>query len=143
MHMGTDRFLDRDEQPTEDMIRKRIGKEVLPVWDDVRTYIDKHYPEYQPDMVFYNDQEGWAFRYRKSLQHLCTLFPERGSFTALIPLNPEEDQQALEKLDYFNARLRELLSRQSTLPQGRWLWMPVEDHTDFVGLKMLLEIKNS
>lgn len=143
MTMKKDRFLNRDEQPGEEAIRNRIGKEVLPVWDDVRNYLEEQFSNYQPEMVFYNDQEGWAFRYRRGLQHLCTLFPERGAFTALIPLDPQEDQQALEKFGYFNARLRELLSRQSSLPQGRWLWVQLEDHTDFVGLKLLLAIKKS
>jgi hypothetical protein len=139
--MKKERFLNREEQPTEEMIQKRIGNEVFPVWEDVRDYLAEAFPDFQPEMVFYNDQEGWSIRYRKDLQHLCTLFPERGAFAALIPLDPQEDQQALEKIHYFNARLRELLSRQSALPQGRWLWLRLEDHTDFVGFKLLLAIK--
>ncbi len=139
--MGRERFFNRDEQPSDLEIRKKIGKEVLPVWDDVRNYIDEQFASYQSKLVFYNDQEGWAIRYQRGLQHLCTLFPERGGFMALIPLNPQEDQTASEMIGFFNARLRELLSRQSSLPQGRWLWMRLEDHTDFVGLKLLLELK--
>ena len=141
--MARERFLIRDEQPSEIEIRKRIGKEVLPVWDDVRNYIEEQFPTYEAEFIFYNDQEGWAFRYRSGLQHLCTLFPEQGGFTALIPLGPQEDQKAAEMMAYFNARIRELLSRQSSLPQGRWLWLPLEDHTDFVGLKLLLELKET
>ncbi len=139
--MGRERFFNRDEQPSDLEIRKKIGKEVLPVWDDVRNYIDEQFASYQSKLVFYNDQEGWAIRYQRGLQHLCTLFPERGGFMALIPLNPQEDQTASEMIGFFNARLRELLSRQSSLPQGRWLWMRLEDHTDFVGLKLLLDLK--
>jgi hypothetical protein len=141
--MARGRFLDREEQPSEMKIRERIGKEVLPVWKDVKNYLEEQFPEYQPELIFYNDQEGWAFRYRSELQHLCTLFPEGGAFTALIPLDPQEDQKALEMFDYFNARLRDLLSRPSALPQGRWLWLRLEDHTDFVGFKLLLEIKKT
>jgi len=47
----------------------------------------------------------------------------------------------LAKINYFNTRLRGLLTQPSTLPQGRWLWMRIEDHTDFVGFKLLMEIK--
>jgi hypothetical protein len=141
--MARGRFRNREEQPSELMIDERIGKEVLPVWKDVRNYLGEQYPDYHPEVIFYNDQEGWAFRYRSGLQHLCTLFPEQGAFTALIPLGPQEDQKALEMLDFFNARIRKLLSRQSTLPQGRWLWLRLEDHTDFVGFKLLLDLKKS
>ena len=141
--MAKERFLNRDEQPSESEIRKRIGKEVLPVWEHTRQYLEDQFSDYQPELIFYNDQEGWAFRYRSSLKHLCTLFPEQGAFTALIPLDPQEDQRAIAKFDFFNARLRELLSRQSSLPQGRWLRLTLEDHTDFVGLKLLLELKKT
>ena len=141
--MARERFLNRDEQPSESDIRKRIGKEVLPVWDDVRNFLEEQFSDYQPELTFYNEQEGWAIRYRSGLQHLCTLFPEQGAFLALIPLDPQEDQKAAEMIDYFNARLRDLLSRPSSLPQGRWLWHRLEDHTDFVGFKLLLELKKT
>jgi len=141
--MARGRFLNRDKQPSESEIRERIGNEVLPVWYDVINYLEKQFSGYHPEMIFYSDQEGWAFRYRSGLQHLCTLFPEQGAFHALIPLDPQEDQKAIEKFDFFNARIRELLSRQSSLPQGRWLWVRLEDHTDFVGFKLLVELKKS
>jgi len=37
--MARERFLNREELPSESMIRERIGKEVLPVWEDVRNYL--------------------------------------------------------------------------------------------------------
>ena len=140
--MAHERFLNQDEQPDNDQVRNVIGKEVLPVWDDVVNYLDSEFSDYEPEMVYYNAQHGWALRWRKKAHQLCMLFPERSSFTALITLSPEEDEQALEKIHFFNARIRSLLNRPSTLPQGRWLWMSIEDHTDFVGFKFLLDLKN-
>lgn len=139
--MAHERFLDRDIQPDEKTIRKKIGKEVLPVWEDVVAYLEEQFPDFESEFIFYSTQHGWAFRFRKGAEHLCTLFPEQGAFTALIPLNPEEDLLALDKINYFNARIRELLNRPSTIPQGRWLWVRLEDHTDFVGFKLLMDIK--
>ncbi len=139
--MAHERFLARDEQPCQDAIREAIGKEVLPVWEDVTAYLDQHFLDFEPELVFYNPQEGWAIRYRKESQQICLLFPERGGFTALISLNPDEENLVMEKFNFFNARIRELLSRPSTLPQGRWLWIALEDHTDFVGFKLLMELK--
>jgi len=139
--MAYERLLNRDKTPDCEHIRMLIGGEVLPVWEDVVTYLEEVFPDYAPELIYYSAQHGWAFRYRKQARQICTLFPERGAFTALITLNPQEDQQALEKINYFSTRLRRLLSRPSTLPQGRWLWMRIEDHTDFVGFKLLMEIK--
>lgn len=139
--MANDRFLDQEEKPSIDQVHRRIGREVLPVWSDVMTYLEEQFPDFESEWIFYNTQDGWALRYRKDAQQLCLLFPERGAFTALITLNPEEDELALEKINYFNARLRDLLNRPSPLPQGRLLWMRLEDHTDFVGFQILLDIK--
>ena len=139
--MAYERLLDREKEPDQVRIQKRIGREVLPVWEEVRAYLEKHYPAYSPELIYYNSQHGWAIRYRKEAQQLCTLFPERGAFSVLLVLSAEEEAMAQEKINYFNARIRELLSRPSTLPQGRWLWLRIEDHTDFVGFRLLLENK--
>ena len=141
--MADERLLDRDVEPGPDLIQKVIGREVFPVWEDVNSYLHSQYPDYESEMIFYNPQHGWGLHYRKEAQRLCLLFPERGGFTALITLSPQEDQAALDKIQFFNARIRELLNQPSTLPQGRWLWMRIEDHTDFVGLKLLLDIKQT
>lgn len=139
--MAHRRFLDRELEPDEAHIREAIGWEVLPVWDAVVAYLGENFPHYQPEMVFYNAQRGWARRYRKGSQQLVLLFPETRGFSALITLNPEEETQALDKLNYFNDRIRETLSQFSSLSQGRLLWFRLEDHTDFVGFKLLMTIK--
>jgi hypothetical protein len=141
--MAYERLLDRDQQPDEELIQKTIGREVLPVWREVRAYIEENFPAYSTELIYYNPQHGWALRYRRDAEQLCTLFPERGAFSALIILSPEEETLAQEKINFFNARIRELLSRPSTLPQGRWLWLRLEDHTDCVGLRLLLENKGA
>ena len=118
-----------------------IGREVLPVWDAVNTYLVEKFPTFDAEMLYYNPQHGWGVRYRKEGRQLCVLFPECGGFSALIMLNPIEEALALEQIDFFNTRIQELLYRPSDLPQGRWLWMHLEDHTDFVGFTLLMDIK--
>ncbi len=139
--MAYERLLDRDQKPNQDLIQRAIGREVWPVWQEVQDYLAENFPVYSPELIYYNPQHGWALRYREGAQQLCTLFPERGAFSALIVLSQEEEQIVQEKVNFFNARIRELLSRPTTLPQGRWLWLRIEDHTDFVGLRLILENK--
>jgi hypothetical protein len=139
--MAFERFLDRDIPPDDAMIEKTIGREVFPVWLDTLHYLEERFPDFVTEMVFYNPQHGWGIRYRQEVQQLVFLFPERGAFTVFVTLNPEEETRVMEKINYFNTRLRELLNQPSALPQGRWLWCRIEDHTDFVGLKLLLDLK--
>ncbi len=141
--MANKRLLDRDNQPELEDIRKWIGREVLPVWDDVAAYLAEAFEAFEPELIFYSQQHGWAIRYRQEAQQLIALFPERGSFSALVMLSPEEDEQVLEKINYFNNKFREELNSPSPLPQGRWLWVRIEDHTDFVGLQLLLDAKKA
>jgi len=139
--MAHERLLDRDMQPDRESVLKAIGKEVAPIWGEVESYIGEQFSDYEREWIFYNPQHGWCIRYRKAASHLCSLFPERGSFTALLPLNGDEERKALDMINYFNARIRETLNQSSNLPVGRWLWIRLEDYTDFVGLKLLLELK--
>lgn len=141
--MAYERFLDREQAPDETLIHKAVGREVFPVWEDTVRFLGERFPHYQSELVYYNAQHGWALRYRKEAQQLLMLFPERGAFTALVTLNPQEEARVMAKINYFNYRLRELLNQPSALPQGRWLWLRIEDHTDFVGLKLLLDLKQA
>jgi hypothetical protein len=141
--MAHDRFLDRETQPEPEQVRNAIGREVLPVWEDVTAYLSTAFNGSQAEWRYYSAQHGWSLRYRQGSRQLVALFPERGSFSALITLSPEEDDQALEKVEFFNAKFREQINKISALPQGRWLWVRIEDHTDFVGLRLLLEIKQN
>jgi len=140
--MAYERMLDREINPDRELVLRTIGKEVAPIWEEATSYIDEQFCDYEPEWNYSNPQQGWGLRYRRADSHLCTLFPERRSFTVLLTLNAAEEQKALEKINYFNARIRELLNQSSTLPEGRWLWIRLEDYTDFVGLKLLLELKD-
>ena len=140
--MAYDRLLNREEKPDTSQIRAWIGSEVLPVWDGIKAYLEEHFPNFVPEWVFYNALQGWGLRYRREAQQLCMLFPEKGAFSALVMLTPEEDARVMEIIDYFNSRIRGILNRPSSLPQGRWLWVRLEDLTDLVGLTLLLENKN-
>ena len=139
--MSHERFLNQEAQPEPEQVRQAIGKEVLPVWEDVTTCLATSFSEYQPEWRYYSAQHGWSLRYRRGSRQLLALFPERGAFSALVTLSPEEDDQALENVEFFNAKFREQINKISALPQGRWLWVRIEDHTDFIGLRLLLKIK--
>ncbi len=139
--MAYERLLDRDIQPDQELVSKTIGREVRPVWEDVIHYLEKQYPDFESEWHYYNPQHGWCLRFRNESQQLCLLFPERGGFSTLITLNAKDEALAQDKIDFFNARIRGILSQPSTLPEGRWLWMRIEDHTDFVGFKLLLSLK--
>ena len=139
--MAYERLLNREDTPDPTQIQAWIGPEILPVWDGLEAYLAENFSDFVSEWVYYNAQQGWGLRYRKESQQLCMLFPERGAFSALLILTPEQDEGVMAMVEYFNSRIRGLLNRPSNLPQGRWLWVRLEDRTDLVGLTMLLEQK--
>lgn len=141
--MKDERMLDRNVSPTLECIQEMLGREVYPVWEEINHFMRDHYSDCESEWRFYNPQRGWGLRFRIGSQQLCMLFPERGGLSALVALTPEQDESALGKIEFFNNRIRDLLNQPSSLPQGRWLWMRIEDHTDFVGFKLLMDIKTT
>ena len=53
---------------------------------------------------------GWNLQYRKGGRPLCEMYPEHGSFTALVILGKLELEQALGRAETFGAVVRSALS---------------------------------
>ncbi len=140
--MPNNQMHNREAEPTLEYIRQLIGSEVWPIWEEIQNYLAVKFSQILPETVFYNPQRGWGLRYRVDAQQICILFPEEGSFTALITLNSQEEQGILDMLHYFNAKIRDLLNKPSSLPSGRWIWLQIEDRTDATGFKLLLNAKS-
>jgi len=91
--------------------------------------------------VFYGKKYGWAIRYRKSGKTLCSLFPEKGTFTALVVLGGKEAEKALSVLEEFGPRVRKLLEGTEQLRDGRWLWIRVLSEDEAEDIQELLRVK--
>ncbi|MHA2273843.1 MAG: DUF3788 domain-containing protein [Candidatus Hodarchaeales archaeon] len=91
--------------------------------------------------VFYGAKYGWTIRYRKSGKTLCSFFPEKGGFTALITLGKNEAQKALAIREELSSPTREHLEGTKQLHDGRWLWIRLLTTRDTEDIKKLLQIK--
>ena len=135
--MPYERMLDKDHQPTDREISKTIG-DTAP-WLELKQYIESSYA-FAPELADYG-KHGWTIRYRKSGKTLCSLFPEKGAFTALVVLGKKEAEKALSMMDQFNTSVRKLLDNAEQLHDGRWLWIRVRKQSDISSIKELLKLK--
>ena len=135
--MSYERMIDKVHQPTDREILKTIGDTAL--WLELRQYLESAY-DFSPELVDYG-KYGWTIRYRKSGKTLCSLFPERGAFTALVVLGKKEAEKALSMMDQFNENVRGSLNDAEQLHDGRWLWIRVRKHSDINSIKNLLRLK--
>lgn len=135
--MSYERMLDKDHQPTDREILKTIGDTVP--WLRLKQYIESSY-YFAPELINYG-KHGWTIRYRKSGKTLCSLFPEKGAFTALVVLGKKEAEKALSMMNQFNANVRKLLDDAEQLHDGRWLWIRVRRQSDINSIIELLKLK--
>ena len=135
--MSYERMIDKDHQPTDREILDTIGDTAH--WLELKHYLESSY-DFIPELVDYG-KHGWTIRYRKSGKTLCSLFPEKGAFTALIVLGKKEAEKALSTMDQFNASVRKLLNDAEQRHDGRWLWIQVCKLSDVNSIKELLKLK--
>ena len=135
--MSYERMLDKDHQPTDSEILNTIGDSAP--WLELRQYLESSY-DFSPELVYYG-KYGWTIRYRRSGKTLCSLFPEKGAFTALLVLGKKEAEKALSMKDQFNASVRELLDNTEQRHDGCWLWIRVLKQSDIIRIKELLRLK--
>jgi len=133
------RMLDKEHEPTEAEIQDTLG-EAAPAWVDLRQYIADYYT-FMPEMDFGGKNYGWMIRYRRSGKTLCSLYPERGAFTALVVLGRQESEKAFAMIDELTPHVAGILRDAKPLHDGRWLWIRVISTDDADSIKRLLAAK--
>jgi hypothetical protein len=70
---------------------------------------------------------GWNLQYRLGGRPLTEMYPEHGSFTALVILGKAELEQALGRLDSFGPTVRQALVETPRFHDGCWMYLRVSD----------------
>ena len=136
----TNRMTDRTHRPTEEDMRKVIGRPGIDAWIELLQFITNGYG-LEAETRFYGQKYGWTVRYRKSGKTLCSLFPEKGGFTVLIVLGKKEAEKSLLQLKEFRPKTQVILKETPQLHDGRWLWLKIGNRQDIEDVKKLLQIK--
>ena len=131
---------DEARKPTEQEILSFIGESATEAWQEIRRFVEESY-SLEPETMFYGKKYGWTVRYRKSGKTLCSLFPEKGGFTALIVLGKKESEKLLSTKDEMSSRIQKLFEKTEQLRDGRWLWIRLLTKSDTDDVKKLLHIK--
>ena len=121
-----ERMMDKTVQPTdEDMIRW-IGQPIAEEWIAFRRFMEQTYgivPIYNSGGKRY----GWNLQYRIAGRPLCELYPEHGSFTALVILGQVELGQALDRLEIFGTTVQHALTDTPRYHDGCWMYIRASD----------------
>lgn len=138
--MNYQRMLDKEHEPSEREIFSYLGNNAKEAWADIISFLKTNY-DFLPELDFGGAKYGWSIRYRRSGKSLCTLYPEKGSFTILIVLGKKEVIEFREKISDFSEGFIALFNNARQFHDGRWLWIRVLEKSDAEDVKRLLIIK--
>jgi hypothetical protein len=130
-------FTDKAVQPSPGDIQNVIGTRFT-LWEDMLKHIRDTYEPQEDFKFLYGKNYGWAMRFKLKSKLLTSLYPADGGFKVQIILSSEEIETALAMDPGKN--VRQTIDEATPYPEGRWLFIPVENPADMQDVINLLEL---
>jgi hypothetical protein len=124
--MASIRLIDKDAPPSDADMIDVIGQSLADGWVELRRFLVETY-DIEPFLQYGGKRYGWNLQHRKGGRPLCEIYPERGSFTALVVLGKKELEQALERMETFGSNVRQDLLDTPRHHDGCWMYIRVVD----------------
>jgi hypothetical protein len=121
-----ERMLDKTIQPTEADMINTIGPPIAAAWTALRRFLVETY-DIVPVLDSGGRKYGWNLQHRAGGRPLCEMYPENGSFTALVVLGKVALEQAVARIDTFGPTVRQALVATPVYHDGCWLYIRVAD----------------
>jgi hypothetical protein len=129
----------KEQQPSLQEIERFIAS---PLWNGLCSWTESTYtivPKAEHSTC--SGAPGWNVKYKKGGRALCTLYPDRGQFTALVTVGTKEAAEAELLLPTCTDYIRELFARAQSLNGGRWLMIRVTDEQVLEDVKKLIRLR--
>ena len=124
--MPYERLTEKGKQPTDAEMLAVIGSPLADGWTELRRFLCETY-DLEPVFNFGGPRYGWNLQHRKGGRPLCEMYPEHGSFTALVILGGKELEQAMAQLDTFGPHVRRALVDTPRYHDGTWMYLRMHD----------------
>lgn len=139
-----ERMLDKTTQPSDGDMSDAIGPPIAEAWNVLRHLLTETYA-IVPIFDSGGKKYGWNLKYRIGGRPLCELYPENGSFTALVILGKSELDQALTRVETFGPIVQKALVDTPRFHDGCWMYIRVSDpltcQQDVQDIQQLILIK--
>jgi hypothetical protein len=135
-----ERFLDKEEIPSDAKIKRAIGKEVLPEWLLLFKYIENAYL-IKPDLIYGGKNYGWMYKFRKASKTLCVIYPEKGSFTIVIVFGKTDMENIRKDYPKLTKTTQNVINETHQYHDGKWVKFTVPLHGNIEQLKIMLMAK--
>ena len=139
-----ERMMDKTAQPSDEDMINWIGQPIAPEWMALRQFMEETY-DIAPVFNSGGKRYGWNLQYRIAGRPLCEMYPEHGSFTALVILGKVELDQAMQRIETFAPVVRQALAESPRFHDGCWMYIRVSDpltcHQDVKDIEELILTK--
>lgn len=139
-----ERMTDKTKQPSDEEMAQAIGALIAGAWTTLRQFLVETYA-ISPTFNSGGQKYGWNLQHRSGGRPLCELYPEYGSFTALVILGKDALNQAMERLEAFGPVVRRALVDSPRYHDGCWMYIRVADpqtcHQDVQDIAQLILFK--
>jgi hypothetical protein len=139
-----ERMMEKSTQPSDEDMINWIGQPIADAWIALRQFLEQTY-HIVPIFNAGGKRYGWNLQYRSGRRPLCEMYPEQGSFTALVILGKVELDQAMDRVELFGATVRRALAESPRYHDGCWMYIRVADaltcHQDVQDIETLISIK--
>ncbi len=138
------RMADKSIQPSDEDMISTIGQPIAGACTALRQFLVDTY-HIAPIFNSGGQKYGWNLQHRIGGRPLCEMYPEHGSFTALVILGKADLEQALARLDSFGPTVRQALVESPRYHDGCWMYIRVADsltcQQDVQDIEQLILIK--
>jgi len=111
-------------------------------WQDALAFIEETFKA--KPLVAYSvcsAKPGWNVKYKKSGKALCTLYPEKDKFVALVVLNGQDMQLFDLVKQSYTSYLNSLYDNCKLFNGTKWLMISVTDDAVLEDVKKLMQLK--
>ena len=117
-----------------------LSKETLSVWNELTEAIDSIY---DVDRLWDKGFGDWKieYKYRRGGKTLCTFYAKEGVANLLITYGKSEREKFETIKASVSQQLQEIYEMTSTLHDGKWLWIPLDDKLKVEDIIEMLKIK--
>jgi AraC family transcriptional regulator len=133
----------KEQKPSDKQINMFVGN---PLWDNLTNDLKQTF-NIQPELSYSACSmdkgfwKGWNVKYRKSGKALCTLYPKKGHFMALINIGAKESADADSLIPFCTKYIQNLYNQTKSGKSGKSLAIDVTSEKILLDLKKFVALR--
>ena len=130
-------YADKNARPSPPEMLATVGRGARR-WRALVSFMEKTYG-IAGEPRHYGKSYGWMLWFHRGKKTLLALYPQDGTFVAQITLGPTLVEPALALP--LSATLRTAIEEAHPYPEGRWLFVPIEQDDEVRDVERLVLLK--